>query len=301
MTLNAQGRTGSLRRWALQVLTLLLSPLAVAQVQAIELPVEVYLYRFAAAPELNSSLTEGQVRVMFDQVNAIWGKAGILWRVRSVVHAEASAAAFPAMREGEDRAALRKKLISASPKGIAGRTWKVVILREFPVPGGGVYLPETGTIYFAEVTRGGKTSPIILAHELGHTLGLPHLRETGNLMHRAAGARNNPQDTTALTGDQIATVQRQAAIGPIEGARGMGDANDDMVPAIQGKGGGQDKGQGGPSRDRVVTRMRRFDTDGDGRIRREDVPEGGQGAFRRIDANGDGVLDSRELDRFQEQ
>jgi Ca2+-binding EF-hand superfamily protein len=81
----------------------------------------------------------------------------------------------------------------------------------------------------------------------------------------------------------------------------MGDANDDMGPAIQGKGGGQDKGQGGPSRDRVVTRMRRFDTDGDGRIRREDVPEGGQAAFRRIDANGDGVLDSRELDRFQEQ
>lgn len=293
----------TLRQWIPHIMALLMSPLAPvpAQAQTITIPVQVYLYRFAASPALDSSLSEGQVRAMFDQVNAIWSRAGVGWQVSTVVHAEASAADFPAVREGEDRATLRKKLVAASPKDSTKRTWKVVILREFPVPGGGVYLPETGTIYFAEVTRGDKTSPTILAHELGHTLGLPHLRETGNLMHRAAGARNNPQNTTALTQDQITTALRQAELGPIEGARGMEDGGDELPPGAQRNGEASPRSQGGPPRDRIVARMRSFDTDGDGRIHRADVPEGAQGAFRRIDANGDGVLDKAELDRFLQQ
>lgn len=39
--------------------------------------------------------------------------------------------------------------------------------------------------------------PVMLAHELGHALGLPHHPEPSNLMHRFVG-----RDTTELTIDQ---------------------------------------------------------------------------------------------------
>ncbi|MCK2094994.1 alpha/beta hydrolase-fold protein [Thauera aromatica] len=47
----------------------------------------------------------------------------------------------------------------------------------------------------------------------------------------------------------------------------------------------------------VVERLRAFDRDGDGDVRIEDVPPPGRKAFRRLDADGDGVLRENELSR----
>ena len=51
----------TLRQWMPHIMALLMSPLASAQAQTINIPVQVYLYRFAASPALDSSLSEGQV------------------------------------------------------------------------------------------------------------------------------------------------------------------------------------------------------------------------------------------------
>ena len=51
-------------------------------------------------------------------------------------------------------------------------------------------------------------------------------------------------------------------------------------------------------RARIAARLQSFDSNGDGLVQAGEVPFQAMRAFRRIDRDGNGVLDSRELDRF---
>jgi hypothetical protein len=59
-----------------------------------------------------------------------------------------------------------------------------------------------------------------------------------------------------------------------------------------GRGGRGGRGMAGDP----IARLRSFDADGDGRITREEIPDRAAGMFDRVDANGDGVVVSGELD-----
>ena len=50
-----------------------------------------------------------------------------------------------------------------------------------------------------------------------------------------------------------------------------------------------------------VQRLKQFDTEGDGRITREELPDRMEQMVDRFDTNGDGVIGAAELEAFSER
>lgn len=288
-----------LRHCAAALVGLWLSTSAQAQVQ--ELPLVAYRYTFATESKMDSSLSKSDIETLVAEVNRIWQPYDIRWKLETIIDQRIDATQFPALTGSEGRVDIRKRLQDIAPKGDDRKVWKMVLIKEFPVPAGGLYLPEVKTVYFADTARGGKTSPIILAHELGHSLGLSHQQAPTNLMNPAAGARNGAtSDAQSLTADQSTTARRQAQEGPISNAYLAHDAGSDapnsLVPSRPLAAAAPNRG--GPDADqrrRMAERFRSFDRDGDGIVLIGDVPEAGHRAFQRLDRNGDGKLDADEL------
>ena len=289
------------RRFAAALLSLFVAtPMTGMAQQPLELPLVAYRYTFAAAPNLDSQLSKSEIEALVTEVNRIWKPFDIRWKLQSVIDRRVEARDFAALTGSEERTEIKRRLQAIAPKSTDRQLWKMVLIKEFPVPAGGLYLPEPQTLFFAEVSRGGKTSPVILAHELGHSLGLAHDRSPTNLMNPAAGARDSALATAqALTPEQVTTSRAQALEGPIARA-GMAPHDMDQS-APMGRAQGEAPGRGAPDaaqRKRMADRFRTFDRDGDGVILLADVPEPGQRTFQRIDKNADGRLDAPELDEF---
>jgi hypothetical protein len=189
--------------------------------ETISIPVKVHLYSFAAAPELNATLKKGDVKKLFDEVNAVWKQAGIQWKVGEVTRREVSAGVFPAPDDRLNRLKFRRQIVEASPARDAKLPWAVAIMASFPIPGGGVYLPETRTVFYAQRNKFGEAHAEILAHELGHTLGLQHVQDTDNLM-QASNAGGGAEQAKQLTAEQIATARAQALSGQPSAGRRRG-------------------------------------------------------------------------------
>ncbi len=184
------------------------------------LSVRVHLLQSNELDALNATLDAGDVALLFAGANRIWEPAGVRWRIESIIREPARhAAAYDKIFRGEGADPLDVMLSIFPRENLFGDGWDVFVLRDFGrVGAGGVYIsfPEAQVAFVAEIGSSGEqrpsgSGPRVLAHELGHSLGLQHVSCTtaGNLM--APGCRG--QDRTRLTAAQIRTVRQQASKG----------------------------------------------------------------------------------------
>ena len=191
-----------------------------SEAELLVLPVRVHLLTSATVPELNSTLTEAEIRRVFAEANGVWRQAGIRWEVESVLREAAqNEEAFPAARE----------------TGRSGRgRFRSILLQVCPA--GGVFFPERRQVLWSELNPRGEMHATILAHELGHSLCLAHDADSPNNLMRGGPAQGqgrgaaggaargaaprtprDPSTASELTTAQIAIARRQAATGSPQG------------------------------------------------------------------------------------
>lgn len=166
------------------------------------LRVHVHLMQSVANPRLQTSLTEKQVRAIFDEVNAIWSQAGIRFEVEAV--GSLQAIEVPAKRWYiKDRDWVKTAIPTAqfSPTAI-----DVCFVKDMG-PNGFFYGEPVVVCEKPEFNKvAGGTDNIVArvtAHELGHVLFLQHRQERTNLM---ASAKNG----TSLNRQEIKDARKRA-------------------------------------------------------------------------------------------
>ncbi len=185
----------------------------------IKLRVRVHLLQSEEVDELNATLTDDEVGTLFIGVNRIWEQARITWNVESITREQAeSEQAFEKLLRGAISNPLEVLLSIFPRENLLRDEWNVFVLKDLGDIAGGIYISfrDTQVVFFAEFGPTGAQAPAglgprILAHELGHSLGLQHVPCTpeGNLMAPGCPA----QDRTRLVAAQIEAARLQAATG----------------------------------------------------------------------------------------
>ena len=186
--------------------------------------VRVYQLAFLGEPEYDSRATNDEIKELFASINAIWGCARIRWKLLSCQGQTIDLRENTPLGAVSQKRELRQlfgQISPVLPLVLRKRIWNVCLLNRFPVRSGGVYLPKTKTVFFAESSRQYRANAVTMAHELGHMLGLQHVEYEANLMNQdslrdlqsmlnfSAGLAIPP-----LVEEQIANVRAQAELGP---------------------------------------------------------------------------------------
>ncbi len=171
-------------RHLLPFFLLLLSSLQVFPTEPfpnITLRVRVHLMQSVANPRLQTTLTEKEVRAIFDEVNVIWSQAGIRFELEAVGSLQALDVA-PKRWYIKDRNWVKAAIPTnhLSPVAI-----DVCFVKDMG-PNGFFYGEPVVVCENPEFHKvsGGSVNPVarVTAHELGHVLFLQHLQERTNLM-----------------------------------------------------------------------------------------------------------------------
>ncbi len=150
-------------------------------------------------------------------MNEVWAQASVVWQIEQIVRE-------PALNPDVFRQVLNDprgnstSLVAAvlPTENRRPDIWNVFLIRDFGGAVGGVYLLRDRVVVAAELDPIGNRdlsggTARILAHELGHSLGLDHVpcTATGNLM--AAGCPTGTR--TRLEPFQIQIARQQAETG----------------------------------------------------------------------------------------
>jgi hypothetical protein len=175
------------------------------------IPLRVHVLSSKDLPEVDCALSDADIQRVLKKMNGIWHHAGIHWLIDDLVREPAARQdEFKQRREalGPDAArstALFRSLVPPESKAKEGMN--VYYIHKFSV--NGVYLGN-GVAFVQETAKlqpveGGIDEPIprVTAHELGHSLGLPHRQDITNLL---ASGKNG----TSLNSAEIESARTHA-------------------------------------------------------------------------------------------
>ena len=181
--------------------------------ETLMLPLRIHVLSSSVTP-FDATFTDGEVQSLMARANEVWAQADIRFEVESIVHeGVANEAELMAVAAGSPTPPTL--INNALPRGqlLSGR-WDVFLMHDLSVVAGapGVFFANLPAVVSSEVDPAGLNHPgRILAHELGHSLTLPHVPCTpeGNLMSPGCDSA----DRTRLSDDQIAAARAQASTG----------------------------------------------------------------------------------------
>jgi len=198
-------------------------PSFLKDLEVIRLPVRVHRMQSDDDPKLNCSLTDTEIRELFIAVNETWSQAKIEWQIESIVETEPQAPERFAEAFKTPRGRMAPVLAAnMSHENLLKDGFNVTILEDLGKSLGGVFMPgQDGLIFFAKYGPKGEQVPVVLAHELGHSLGLPHtLFENNNNLMMGASPNRVPTRVKPITESQIKIARHFASLGkPIERRR----------------------------------------------------------------------------------
>ncbi len=190
--------------------------LAVAEGGTVTLPVRVHILSSQRFPQLDARIDEDEVSALVVEANQVWAAAEIRWDVTEVLFEEAvETDGFQQMLEqvaqGQDVDADVLRGVLPRENRVPGE-WDAFFIHDLgESPVAGVYF-GAGLLVVKVASQFESPNLAltgrVLAHELGHSLSLPHVPcvSRGNLM--AVGCLG--EDRRRLEGSQIAAARRQS-------------------------------------------------------------------------------------------